>query len=93
MAEHINTKVQPVEQVRLGAVKAAIWRNEGENGPRFNVTFERLYRNEQGQWRSTFSFGQGDLLLLAKVADGAHTRIQRMIAESKPPQPRRRGAA
>jgi hypothetical protein len=65
---------RPVHEVRLGAIKAAIWRNDTANGPRHNVTFGRLYR-EGDQWRSTESFGRDDLLVLAKVADQAHTWI------------------
>ena len=67
---------QPVEEVRIGVVKAAIWRNATEDGGFFyNATFSRLYRTEEEDWRSTRSFGGRDLLLLAKVADAAHTRI------------------
>ena len=65
---------QPVQEVRLGAIKAAIWQNDTENGVRFNVTFERLYR-EGETWKSTESFGRDDLLLLGKVADRAHSWI------------------
>ena len=45
---------QPVHEVRLGSIKAAIWQNETDNGVRYNVTFERLY-NQEGEWRSTNS--------------------------------------
>ena len=65
---------QPVYEVRLGGIKAAIWQNQTEAGVRYNVTFERLY-NQDGEWRSTGSFGRDDLLLLGKVADLAHTWI------------------
>ena len=65
---------QPVHEVRLGGIKAAIWQNQTEAGVRYNVTFERLYRQE-GEWRSTGSFGRDDLLLLGKVADLAHSWI------------------
>ena len=65
---------QPVHEVRLGGIKAAIWQNQTEAGVRYNVTFERLY-NQDGEWRSTTSFGRDDLLLLGKVADLAHTWI------------------
>jgi hypothetical protein len=67
-------KQQPAHEVRLGSVKAAVWANQTEGGVRYNVTFERLYR-EGEQWRSTTSFGRDDLLLLGKVADLAHTWI------------------
>lgn len=65
---------QPAHEVRLGAIKAAIWQNETEAGIRYNVTFERLY-NQDGKWQSTGSFGRDDLLLLRKVADLAHSWI------------------
>ena len=65
---------QPVHEVRLGGIKAAIWQNQTEAGVRYNVTFERLY-NQDGEWRSTSSFGRDDLLLLGKVADKTHSWI------------------
>ena len=69
-----NTK--PVAEVRVGAVKAAIWPNTTQSGAvRFNVTFSRIYKDAEGNWKSTSSFGRDDLLVLAKVADQAHTKI------------------
>jgi len=69
-------KERPAHEVRIGAIKAAIWRNDTGNGVRFNVTFSRLYKDkDQDQWASTSSFGRDDLLLVAKVADTAHTWI------------------
>lgn len=76
-------KAQPVEEVRIGSVKAAIWRNETETGPRFNVTLQRIYRTEDGKWHSTTSFGRDDLLVLVKVANEAHTRVMQLIGEQR----------
>ena len=72
MAE--QSKKRPVKELRIGVMRAAIWRNEGENGVWHNVTFERLYRDGE-EWKSSASFGRDDLLVLAKVADMAHTWI------------------
>ncbi len=69
------TTSPPVEELRIGTVKAAFWENETDDGVYHNVTFSRLYRTEDGDWRSTGSFRGHDLLLLAKVADAAHTRL------------------
>jgi len=70
---------KPVEEIRLGAVKAAIWKNIVDQGnssrPVYNVSFQRLYRDSQGKWQSSESFGRDDLLVLAKVADQAHSWI------------------
>jgi hypothetical protein len=65
---------KPVHEVRLGKVKAAIWRNETDNGARFGVTFSRIYKTDTG-WESSSSFGRDELPLLAKVADMAHSWI------------------
>jgi hypothetical protein len=79
-----QTQLHPVAEVRIGSVKAAIWRNEGESGPRFNVTFQRIYRDDEKGWRSTDSFGRDDLLVLAKVADQAHGRIVALSQQQRP---------
>ena len=70
-----QTKLRPVHEIRLGAVKATIWPNETANGMRHNVTFARLYKDSDDQWRQTESFGRDDLPLLTKVADQAHDWI------------------
>ena len=71
----MSTKA-PTEEVRIGAIKAAIWQNQvKDGGVRYNVTFGRLYRTDDGEWKTTTSFGRNDLLVLAKLADLAHTRI------------------
>lgn len=67
-------KQKPIHEVRLGSIKAAIWANETENAVRHNVTVSRIYRDGE-EWKSTDSFGRDDLLLLAKVADQAHSWI------------------
>ena len=75
-------KEKPSTEVRLGAVKAAVWKNETAGGVRYNVTFSRIYKDkEDNQWKSTDSFGRDDLLVLAKVADMAHTWIHQQTQE------------
>lgn len=80
---------KPIDEIRLGAIKAAVWRNDADgrnHGPRFNVTFQRLYRDGE-QWKSTDGFGRDDLLTLAKVADRVHSRIHELQqAEQTAPQ-------
>ena len=76
---------KPVEEVRIGRVKATVWRNGTDEQPRYNVTFSRLYK-ESDQWKSTQSFGRNDLLVLAKVADLVHTRILQLPAEAEFPE-------
>ena len=76
---------KPLEEVRLGLVKAAIWPNETETGIRHSVTFSRIYKDGD-DWKTTTSFYPQDLLLLAKVADHAHTRILELQQHRSKPQ-------
>ncbi|MBX9623413.1 MAG: hypothetical protein K2X82_06325 [Gemmataceae bacterium] len=71
---------KPVHEIRLGRVRAAVWVNEGANGPFLSVTLSRLYKDESGKWADAQSFDRDDLPLVAKVADRAHTWIH----ESRP---------
>jgi len=73
--EDTDMAKKPVHEIRLGRVRAAIWENETQNGTLHNVTFSRLYKDEEDQWSDSTSFGRDDLPLLAKVADMAHTWI------------------
>ena len=74
---------KPISEVRIGRVKATVWPNETEGRTRHNVTFSRLYKDGD-QWKSTQSFSRNDLLLLAKVADQAHSRIFKLQQEEEP---------
>jgi hypothetical protein len=82
-------KTKPIHELRLGAVRAAVWRNDTETGVRYNITFSRLFKNGD-EWKSSDSFGRDDLLVLGKLADQVHTwvcgrqqEVQRP-AEAKP---------
>ena len=73
------TAAKPAHEIRIPGilVRATIWKNDTDKGPRFNTTFERSYRTEAGEWKTSDSFGQQDLLVLAHVA----TEAFRWIAE------------
>ena len=69
-----SPRKRPVQDVRLGHIKAAIWENTVSDIVRYNVTFSRIYK-DQDEWKSSDTFGRDDLLVLAKVAGQAHTWI------------------
>jgi hypothetical protein len=75
---------KPVHEIRLGAIKAAIWKNETQTGPRYSATLSRIYRDEKlKEWKRTESFGRDDLLVVAKVADLTHTWIHGQTREEQ----------
>jgi hypothetical protein len=80
--ENAEPKAAPVAKVRIGLITASIWENKTEKGTFHNVTFERRYKAGD-QWKSTRSYGAGDLLELAKAADRAHTKILEATAKAE----------
>ena len=48
-----------------------------------NVTVSRSYRDEDGEWQESSSFGEGDLLPLAKALDDAHSWIHEQRQKAK----------
>lgn len=86
------TKNKPVHEVRIGMVKAAIWKHEHENGARYTTNFSRFYKDKEGdEWKFTEYFGRDDLLLLAKLADQTHTWICEQTQNQEKPQDREGG--
>lgn len=78
---------KPVHEVRLGVVKAAIFKNETEGGAiRYGVSIVKLYKDEAEKWQQTKSFGRDDLPLVSRVADLAflwcHQQSQEAQKES-----------
>jgi hypothetical protein len=69
-----HSKSQPVHEIRLGKIKAAIWANDTEKGTRYNVTIRRLYKDGE-TWKDSATLGRDDLLLASKVLDQAHDWI------------------
>lgn len=70
----------PIDKLRIGNLTAAIWQNQdAQDQPFFVCTFSRSYTDADGNWQESASFGRGDLLRLAKLADQAHSRIESLI--------------
>ena len=73
----------PVQTLRLGRIKAAVWENEADSKKFYNVTFARTYVDDAKNFHDTDSFGRDDLPLVAKLADQAHTFIFERLAGQK----------
>ena len=84
MATDVNTsdnkpspsgKTPPCHKIRLAATKCSVWKRDisAQTTPLYTATFTRLYVDAHGNWAESTSFGRDDLLVLAKVADAAHT--------------------
>lgn len=74
--------MSPIHTIRIGMIKASIWQNKSKAGQRHNVSVVRLYRNGD-LWKESSRFGRDDLLVVAKVADLAHSWIHNQSATTQ----------
>jgi hypothetical protein len=74
---------KPAHEVRLGNIKATIWLNDTTQGPRYNTTLERTYRDGE-EWKTSDSFGRDDLLTVGFVAQEALRWIMEQKQSSTP---------
>ena len=52
----------PIKKFSVGGIQVAIWENEGKEGVQFNsVSFDRRYKDKDGNWQSTTSLKMNDL--------------------------------
>ncbi len=64
----------PAHVIRMGFVKASVWKNDTKVGVRHAVTVTRLFKNGD-LWQESTRFGRDDLPLVSKVVDLAHEWI------------------
>ena len=58
---------QPVKKFRAGQVSCALWENEANMGGKtvqmLKATIERRYKDANGTWKSSASFGRNEIPL------------------------------
>ena len=64
----------PIHTIRMGFIKASVWKNETKVGIRHAVTVTRLFKNGD-IWQESTRYGRDDLLLVCKVVELAHEWI------------------
>lgn len=71
---------KPHSQIRCGSVIASIWENPRKSGEGSyqSVTFQRLYRDGDGNWKYSDSFFESDLLALSRAAEKAFDACEEM---------------
>jgi len=74
----------PVFSVRHRALKAAVWKNDTENGAMFNTTVSRSYKDGE-VWKESSSFGFDDVLVIAELLRACHSFILREMSKQNDP--------
>ena len=66
-------KNKPEKKFRAGAVTATIWKNQTEDNKEYStVSFERSYKDKNGEWKTTNSLRVNDLPKAAMVISKAY---------------------
>ncbi|MBT5022004.1 hypothetical protein HOK51_10240 [Candidatus Woesearchaeota archaeon] len=75
----MDEKVSPLKRFKIGAINASIWSNIGQkDGKEFEfktVSFERRYKDKDGEWKSTSSLRPSDLPKASLVLNKAFEYI------------------
>ena len=66
---------KPAAKVTVYPVSAAIWRNQTEKGVLYSVTFQRSYKDDDGKWKNSDSYGKTELLIQEKVCQLAFAKV------------------
>ena len=77
---------KPAMTIRDGALKATLWRREGESGPFYSVSFSRSYKKAEGEYADSTSFSGAELLRLAQLAGKAYEQAQALREQAAGPR-------
>jgi len=77
---------QLIAKLSMFPITATIWHNENGGKSYYSTTIERTYKDASGAWTNTSTFYGSDLLLVAKIADMAHTEIEKRKANDREAQ-------
>ncbi|WP_195820644.1 hypothetical protein [Roseobacter sp. MH60115] len=72
---------KPVETLRDGRLKAAVWQNENDKGRYYTVSLAKVYEDRDGKLKETNSFSAGEMLRVSELAREAHTVIRGLNRE------------
>ena len=69
----------PLKKWTAGGINVALWENEatiaGQNRTVLKATIERRYKDKDGQWKSSNSYGINDLARIQWCLDQAFTTM------------------
>ncbi|OAO00378.1 hypothetical protein A8B75_18740 [Sphingomonadales bacterium EhC05] len=90
MTDKEQPKNQP-KNLREGALNLAIWKNDGEHGPKFSSNLTRSYKDQEGEWQKTSQLREQDQLPASRLFSRGHDHIreqkqERAKAERSPSQ-------
>lgn len=72
----MTMKTKPVHEIRLGLIKACVWRKRRQSTTKHTVSVVRLYRDGD-EWKQSSRFGRDDIPVVREALDRAYEWIFR----------------
>ncbi len=80
MTTQSNNK--PVDTLRDGSLKIAIWKNTTEHGVRYSTGgIVRSYKDKNDQWQESRDLSNGEILKAVRLLNLAYNRIVELRSE------------
>ena len=77
---------KPEAELKVGAVAATIWKNEGPTGPYYTITVSRFYKDPQtDSWKRTKSLRPKDMPAVADLAGQVTEKIAELTSADEVP--------
>ena len=79
----MSDEKNPVDTLRDGSLKVAIFRNRAENGDYFSLSPGRIYTDENGEVRETKTLSGAEPLRMARLLNRGYARVAEFRAQMK----------
>jgi hypothetical protein len=75
---------RPVAKFKHGGIELSVWPNQTESGTMYNTTITNSYKDDKtGEWKTTSSFSQTDLLVVGELAREAFAEITKLKQQGR----------
>ena len=78
-----NRGNKPVDTIRDGSLKVAIFKNQRENGVSFSLEAGRVYTDQQGNFKEAKSFSSNESLRVARLFEKGYDRVEQFKTQQK----------
>ena len=76
-------KQKPIASVRDGTTEIAIWKRKNEHGTFFDATHSRSYKDQNGDWQTSKSIPEDQLLKTGRLFEKAYGAIQEIREQDR----------
>lgn len=69
----VEDKKKPIKKYRASLLNLSVWENETDEGPIYSYSFQKSYKDLDGEWKHTQNLGISDLPKLKILIEKAYS--------------------